>query len=211
MIIPIFHNSEQISDIIIRTDGDGLLLVIDSFDEFPITYLKFDSTFLYQILKRQVLAKSTVLITSRPGAWNQLLRGYSSEFVFDYSWQLLGFSPDQREQFIHAILKPEKAASCQLFLSTKPELDLLSLVPVNLSLITALVNSAVSLAGINTLTDVYTRLVVFTLDSELRRNDKTTLGILQLQDIPHDMMQIFNQLAEIAYNGTSIPSNHVSY
>lgn len=76
LIIPVFKNSQVLSKIIMDTEGKGLLLIVDSFDEFT-QQIEFNSTLLCQVLKRQILPNATILITSRPGAWNQLLRGYA--------------------------------------------------------------------------------------------------------------------------------------
>lgn len=78
---------------------------------------------------------------------------------------------------------------------------MLTLVPVNISLLSALVKSSVSITDLNILTEMDTCLVLFTLDKQMKRLDKSSPSIESLQQMPADMKLEFNKLTELSYNG----------
>ena len=59
--------SKGVSEHLIGSDGEGLLLIIDGLDEYT-KKVSFEKTFLYLLLTRQCLTKSNIILTSRPGA-----------------------------------------------------------------------------------------------------------------------------------------------
>ena len=62
--------AEQLVDHLVKTEGEGLLIIIDSVDEFTKN-VPIESTILSALLLRRALRNSTLLVTSRPAAWNQ--------------------------------------------------------------------------------------------------------------------------------------------
>ena len=54
-----------------ESSGDGLMLIIDGLDEFP-RKVPFEKTLLYLLLTRQSLTNSTIILTSRLGAWTDI-------------------------------------------------------------------------------------------------------------------------------------------
>ena len=75
---------------ILESDGEGLLLIIDSLDEFT-KKVSFQQTLLFQILTRKTLCKSTILITSRLEAFTVISSSHT--LLIDRSFRVLGFSP----------------------------------------------------------------------------------------------------------------------
>lgn len=118
------------------------------------------------------------------------------------AWQLIGCSPNQRNQYIRTLVSPSKVNSCHIFLKRNPELNLLSLVPVNISLMAGLVDRQAILADMHTLTDTYTSFVMFTLDKGLKRIDPNTSSILSISHLPADMLSVF-QSAKLSYMDSS--------
>ena len=54
-----------------QSDGEGLLLIMDGLDEFT-KKVPFRDTLLCLLLTRQSFIKSTIILTSRPGAWTDI-------------------------------------------------------------------------------------------------------------------------------------------
>ena len=63
--------SKDLAKHLTESDGEGLLLIIDGLDEFTRN-VPFGKTFLCLLLTRQSLTKSTIILTSRPGAWTDI-------------------------------------------------------------------------------------------------------------------------------------------
>ena len=79
---------------ITEADGEGLLLIIDSLDDFAKDKdVPFNKTLLFLLVTRQNLTRSFVLLISRPGAWTDVS---TSHHLYISFFQVLGFSPAQR-------------------------------------------------------------------------------------------------------------------
>ena len=85
--------SKSLAKHISKTGGDGLLLIIDGVDEF-IKDVPFKTTLLYFLLQKRILNSATVLVTSRPGAWNEIREEHGQLLKVDSNFQVLGFSPE---------------------------------------------------------------------------------------------------------------------
>ena len=95
--LPIGPNwSKDLSKHLTLIDGGGLLLIIDGLDELSKKF-PFSKTFLFLLLTRQSLTRSTIILTSRPGAWTDISSAH--ELKIDRYYQVLGFSPNNRDLY----------------------------------------------------------------------------------------------------------------
>ena len=83
---------------LMKTGGESLLLIIDGIDEF-IKDVPFKTTLLYFLLQKRSLTRATILLPSRPGAWNELREEHAQELRIDNNYQVLGFSPTDRDRY----------------------------------------------------------------------------------------------------------------
>ena len=90
--------AESLSRYLMRSGGESLLLIIDGLDEF-IKTVPFDTTLLYLLLQKRILPSATVLLTSRPGAWYIISNQFRNEFNVNSHYQVLGFSPKNRDSY----------------------------------------------------------------------------------------------------------------
>ena len=149
-----------------ESSGAGLLLIMDGLDEFT-RKVPFKDTLMYLLLTRQTLIQSTIILTSRPGAWTDI--SSSHELKIDRYYQVLGFSPENRDLYFKRQIKNEtKLEECKNLLARHDELAQLSLIPVNASLFAALIKGQDSTA-INTLTNMYYELTLYMIRRELTR------------------------------------------
>ena len=79
-----------------KSDGEGLLLIIDGLDEFT-KKVPFEKTLLYLLLTRQGLHRSNIILTTGPGAWTDISSKH--ELKIDRYYQVLGFSPENRDLY----------------------------------------------------------------------------------------------------------------
>ena len=70
---------------------EGLLLIIDGLDEFTKN-IPLEMSLLYLLLTRQTLHSSTIIVTTRSGAWTDSSSQY--KLPVNRFYQVLGFSPE---------------------------------------------------------------------------------------------------------------------
>ena len=160
--------SKSLSEYLIRTNGEGLLILMDGVDEFTKS-VPFESTLLSRLLQRHFLAHSSILVTSRPGAWSDLQFHHGAGFRVDSNFQVLGFSPNNRDLYFQKRIEtPAKLSEVHEMFHRHDEIKQLSLVPVNASLFSALFNQAKSILT-QTLSHLYTELIVYIIRRQLSR------------------------------------------
>ena len=151
-----------------KTGGEGLLLIIDGVDEF-IKDIPFKTTLLYFLLQKRSLTRATILLTSRPGAWNELREEHAQELRIDNNYQVLGFSPTDRDSYFKKRISTEsKLKDTKELFFRHDEINQLSLVPVNASLFTSLFNATNNILS-QTLTHLYSALIVYIIRRQLSR------------------------------------------
>ena len=184
-----------------RTDGAGLLLIIDGLDEFT-SKVPFKDTLMCLLLTRQTLIQSTIILTSRPGAWTDI--SSSHELKIDRYYQVLGFSPENRDLYFEKQIKNEKKLEeCKNLLARHDELAQLSLIPVNASLFAALIKGQDSTA-INTLTNMYYELTLYMIRRELTRMGLPQLSRVERISYLHaDIQECLKGIGFIAFLGVA--------
>uniref|UniRef100_A0A1X7SMI6 NACHT domain-containing protein n=1 Tax=Amphimedon queenslandica TaxID=400682 RepID=A0A1X7SMI6_AMPQE len=91
-------NMAEITSLIKRAKGAGVLWILDGFDELP-HHLRNSSTLIFnKLIKGDILPKSTVIVTSRHAASSRLLT-YMYLDKDSKSIHLLGFSPNEIREY----------------------------------------------------------------------------------------------------------------
>ena len=193
--------SKDLSKHLTQSDGDGLLLIIDGLDEFT-RKVSFEKTLLCILLTRQSLTKSTIILTSRPGAWTDI--SSSHELKIDRHYQVLGFSPDNRDlYFKKQITDVRKLKACRELMERHDEMKQLSLIPVNASLFAALLKGE-DAASINTLTRLYSELTLYLVRRELSRMGLHAFSrVALLSDLHPDVQVCLERIGFIAFLGVA--------
>ena len=184
-----------------QTDGEGLLLIIDGLDEF-LKKVPFKDTLLCLLLTRQTLIQSTIILTSRPGAWTDI--SSSHELKIDRYYQVLGFSPENRDlYFKKQITNEHKLKACWELMERHDEMKQLSLIPVNASLFAALLKGDES-TSINTLTKLYNELTLYMVRRELSRMGLNEFArVAQISYLHEDIQDCLYKIGFIAFLGVA--------
>ena len=193
--------SNDLAKYLHRTDGEGLLLIIDGLDEFT-KKVPFKDTFLCLLLTRQTLIQSTLILTSRPGAWTDI--SSSHELKIDRFYQVLGFSPENRDLYFQKQISDEhKLKACWELMERHDEMEQLSLIPVNASLFSALLKGDES-TSINTLTKLYYELTLYMIRRELSRMGlKEFSRVAQISYLHEDILDCLYRIGFIAFLGVA--------
>ena len=184
-----------------ESSGEGLLLIIDGLDEFT-KKVHFKNTFLGLLLTRQSLTKATIILTSRPGAWTDV--SSSHELKIDRYYQVLGFSPENRDLYFQKqITNEHKLKACWELMERHDEMKQLSLIPVNASLFADLLKGDES-TSINTLTKLYYELTLYMIRRELSRMGlKEFSRVARISYLHEDILDCLYKIAFIAFLGVA--------
>ena len=165
---------KDLSKHLTKSDGEGLLLIIDGLDEFT-KKIPFEKTLLYLLLTRQSLHRSNMIITTRPGAWTDISSKH--ELKVDRYYQVLGFSPENRDLYFEKqIVNEYRLNECKRLLERYDEMSQLALIPVNASLFAALLRD--ESVSIHTLTQLYDELTCYLIRRQLCR-----MGLEELAEV----------------------------
>ena len=124
---------EAVVDWIRSRGGDGVMLVLDGYDELS-SHLQTSSIFA-DIIKGEVLPKVTVLVSSRPSAnqnLHELCQSQKCQFI-----EVVGFDKDEIQQYVDGALEHNKELRDQLmsYLKHYPHIHGLMYVPLNCAII----------------------------------------------------------------------------
>ena len=184
-----------------ESSGEGLLLIIDGLDEFT-RKVPFGKTFLCLLLTRLSLTKSTIILTSRPGAWTDISSDH--ELKIDRYYQVLGFSPENRDlYFMKQIANENKLKACWELMERHDEMKQLSLIPVNASLFAALLKGEDS-TSINTLSKLYYELTLYMIRRELSRMGLQEFSrVALISELHTDIQECLKGIGFIAFLGVA--------
>ena len=193
--------AESLSGYLMRSRGKSLFLIIDGLDEF-IKTVPFDTTLLYLLLQKRILPRATVLLTSRPGAWDDISNQFSGQFKVNSHYQVLGFSPRNRDSYFHKrMINASKLEDTHKLFERQEGLGLLALVPINASLFSALFNDTADILA-QTITDVYQALITYMVKRQLSR-----MGLREYTKVSHfhnfspEIQECIKVIGEQAYSG----------
>ena len=192
----------QLAKHITETDGEGLLLIIDSLDEFTKS-VPFNKTLLFLLLTRQTLTRSFILLTSRPGAWTDV--STSHHLHISTFFHVLGFSPEQRDLYFEKQFEDTSLFDrCTRLLDRYDEMKQLSLIPVNASLFAALLKSEDG-AHIHTLTQLYYELILYLIRRQLDRMGFEELTkVNEICELDSGVVECLHEIGYIAYQGVAM-------
>ena len=184
-----------------QTDGEGLLLIIDGLDEYT-KKVPFKDTLLCLLLTRQSLIRATIILTSRPGAWTDI--SSSHELKVDRYYQVLGFSPENRDLYFKTqITNGTKLKECFSLLERHDEMAQLSLIPVNASLFAALLKGEDS-TSIDSLTKLYDELTLYLIRRELTRMSLEEFSrVTRISNFHTDILECLKRIGFIAFLGVA--------
>ena len=141
---------------ILHHNGKGCLVLLDGVDELGDEQ---EGSFVFRLLKGEVLTEACLLATSRPC---QAAKKYFDTSVFPVSLELIGFSEEQVDVFIGKHLDPELGEKLKKVLDSNPGVASLMSVPI-LALLICQVFEGVRDLSLSTKTKLYSSLIVLVL------------------------------------------------
>ena len=190
----VFRNDEmasQLTSYLSKGEGEGAVIIFDGFDELSEENRK--NSIIVDIINRRILAKSCLVITSRPTASSNL------HGSVDRRVEIVGFTEEDRLNYIQTALegKNEQVKALQHYLQSNPTINALCYIPLNMTILLCLAED-----GIDTLpktqTEMYKKFIKMTIVRFFRRYEKHTT-VISITELPHPHNKLFVELAKLAY------------
>ena len=194
----------DIIDYITITGGDGLLLILEGFDEAPISIRTLDSIFV-RLFRGQELPKATVILTTRPSAsaeLRQFCKGKNSRRI-----EIVGFGKKEIDEYIQCAFSDEQSQSdFKEYLSLYPHIHSMMYVPLNSAIVTHVYESCKSSGAVvpKTMTQLYSSLIRTLLLRYLKDKEEykdTCRNINSFKDLPQPVYDQFCEICKIACTG----------
>ena len=194
---------------ICRSGGEGVLLVLDGWDELPAELRGKDSFFL-DLVQGQELPDATVVVTSRPHA-SEVIRTECRDRIFQHI-EIIGFSKENILNYIRSSAGDDAQLlqGLQTYTSCYPHIRSMMYNPLNAAIVVEVYkNSWKEECTIpKTMTELYSSLIRTLLLRYLREhpvhcNKKGTRRLRQFSDLPPDVYQQLCRVSRVAYEGIS--------
>ena len=214
----IYHPSDNTGPAVIEelksTLGINTLIILEGFDELPITCRTQSSVFL-RLIHGQLLPLATVLLTSRPWATRVIHRGCSHR-IFQHI-EILGFTSKQIEEYVTSVFTDEgnaandkameKIKEVMSYIKTYPQINACMYIPLNSAIVVSVYQE--SKAGKctlpKTLTGLYytllQTLLLRYLDGHPEHSQREWKIQFFKEDLSHEVYSKLLAISEVAYSG----------
>ena len=194
-LVSLFHSSktlcETVSAQIMETNGRGLLLILDGWDEFKGR----DQTqsFILNIIQRNILQSCNIMITSRTYASSILLKKTNIRHI-----EVLGFEKKEIFTCIRNELTEQNAK--QLIKELKIREDVLSLcyIPFVCSMLVRVYGLCDFILP-NTLTKFYKKYVLHAVKRSMEKQELDPDTVESFEELQEDQKRAFDELCCCAY------------
>ena len=170
-------------------------------DRMPVHFL------LKKIVSGKILAKATVLTTTRPNAVQ-----FITSLDFDKTVEILGFATAQVNDYVEKFTKEEdKAETIKQHITSNLNLVAFCYVPVNCFIICSCLLELLGNTGFTSLptrlTEIYSiavRMFYFSYDDDQYRHNKTEgqqYFLKPFKELPSSVQNVFTRLGKIAFDG----------
>ena len=192
---------EQAVQDIIDNSGEGLLIILEGYDELPDELLNKSDQVFDQIM--QNIPQATIMVTSRPSLKCNLMQ----RFEFTHHIEVLGFTKDSRAQYIQEFFNSNMTLQDEFFEYLKhfPKIEGCLYVPINLVIVLdvfqdSFVNGKVCQSV--TMTELYDTLVRMLIRRHLKSlHPSKDINFSSLKELPQPALSTFHNLCKLAYDG----------
>ena len=195
---------ESLAAMIEKARGSHVLLILEGFDEFPISLQK--EGFLIDIITGEHLELATKLITSRHSATAMLQKGICANITQHV--EILGFTKTNIDEYTESELEgnPNFLVSFRKYLSRYGFIKSMMYIPLNCAVVVHVYNAQKSLADVpKTSSELYgsllrTLLIRYLLDTPPYHKNKF-FQLPSIRDLPNEVFKKLMHICKIAYEG----------
>ena len=206
----IFHHDNPalckgVVDEMYRCEGEGVLLILDGFDEMPAKLIRDKESLIMRVISGACLPKATRLVTSRPSAIQY------REHVFPQEYRHIktcGFTDNSIEQFSEKAFarSSEVLQHFKKFILSNPIIKSMMYIPVNCAILAQVYKDIMKSSKLmpKTMTQLYTTLVLVLIRRRMIERgewDKDRRVPVNLYDLPGEVTAALKRISELAYRG----------
>jgi len=199
----IFRNNKSLATEICKSKGQGILFILDGFDELPIALQ--EKSLVVDLIYGSILPQSTILVTTNAITTLDLSTVHCLHQVKRHI-QILGFTPGQVEEFVADILfEPEKQEKFKHYVYSHPAIFDLMNIPLYATIVLEVFQHYFIWKAedvcLTNLTDAYTLLILASLNRYLRAHKASFTTVSNIEDIPSELYESFINLSKLAFEG----------
>ena len=197
----------DLSEHLTQTKGEDLTIIFDGYDELSVK--DRTESFVSSIIRRTVLPKCGLVVTSRPTASIHL------HGMVDRRVEVLGFTKEDRLDYIqHAFEGSDnKIKKLQFYLQSHSTIDSLCYIPLNMTILLSLFEEVLSTTLIhdvseeidalpNTQTELYQNFIWVTIVRFLKKNNvQISSTFIKYFKLPEPYNKMLMELSHLAYFG----------
>ena len=213
---PVEFSNEEFQEICTQIKGNqgrGVVFALDGLDEYCPEKKERRTTFIYKLIKGEVLPKSIVIVASRPAA-TQKYRRNATKCI-----EVLGFLKDQIFEYIDSYFNGNKNRNSlvdglRTYLEHHPNVMHMCYLPLHMAMVTYLYQvEGASLP--QTETEIYHHFTLSTLLRSIRKrgemevDDEENFCFSSFDDLLPEDKDIFDCILELAYQATVVRPQQV--
>ena len=181
-----------LTDYILDTDGKDAVIIFDGFDELSEENRK--KCIIIDIINRRILAKSCLVITSRPTASSNL------HGSVDRRVEIVGFTEEDRLDYIQSALGncDEQVKAVQHYLRSNPTINALCYIPLNMTILLCLIEDGIDRFP-KIQTEMYKKFIEMTIVRFIKKYEENFNAVIDITNLAHPHDKVFVELAKLAY------------
>lgn len=203
--------SKEVEEQILSTQGEGMLVILDGFDELPRQMQESDSLYC-SLITGKFLPKARVLVTSRPKAAKQLEKLLLPERQPLLNVEILGFQIQNIEAYVQCVIDDENEQQEFLrYIEGNVVIKNMMYIPLHTAIVIELFKCKLATRknGMDkatgcamTLTELFSDLcmwLIYRYIASKNPDDLQDLAELKLKNLPEVVDKPFTTLAQRAY------------
>ena len=218
----VFHHDDpelnkSLVDEMYRCEGEGVLLVLDGFDELPESVVKEEnqSSLIIKLVKGSCLPRAKRIVTTRPAALVFDKKCFPSKYRHI---EICGFTDHNKIRYAELAFKlePNTLVNFKKFIISNPVVNSLITVPVNCAILAQVYKDIRQSRELmpKTMTQLYTDLTLVLIrrhmieKGEWKQDTRTQK---HLKDLPDCVMAVLKRVSKLAYRGLFKKDTQLSF
>jgi hypothetical protein len=203
----LFHDHESVSTAVAaeirQRNGEGILFILDGFDELPESMRSKSSLYLDLIYGR-LLPLATVLVASRPWAISDL--HWMAKARISQRFEILGFIKKQIDEYLISITSGDSNLLDELrrYVSLNPPIHAAMYIPLNAAIVFEVYKDRRDRTDCiipNTMTELYTAFSLTLLIRYLHDQGERIGKVACFENLPKIVYKKFLGICELAFRG----------
>jgi len=176
-------------------NGESLCFILDGLDEYSPE--SKSTTFIFRLIKRELLPKAVVIVASRPAATAKL-RKIATKQV-----EVIGFLKEQISQYVekYPFSDVEKRGDLHRYLDQHPNVHHMCYLPIHSAMVCYLFDVMGSCLP-RTETEMYSEFTRHTILRTLTRKDDENVHLVSIDGLPDQEKAIFVKICKLSFEKT---------